>query len=127
MRIIDTTTGNVLGTITTNHSMALHESCELCNVDLDEHDIEKLRLSVYEESDEIEGAEKCARDSVESGLVAGKIPEYDEGAPMIHVVANGWMMDGDDDWLRDKFGFVTTSMRHAYSASWNARLAQAAE
>jgi hypothetical protein len=128
MRIIDKKTGDVLGTIITNHSMSLHEACEVADIDLDEHDIDELHLSPYEESQEIADAEKCARESVEAGLVGGKIPEYTKGDPIMGLMGDhDSVLDGDYTWLLEKFGFVTGAMSRAYRAEWNSRMEQAAE
>jgi hypothetical protein len=128
MRIINKKSGEILGTIITNHSLSLIEACELASVDLDEHDITELHLSTYEESHEIADAEKCARESVEAGLVGGKIPEYSKGEPIMGLMGeHDSMLDGDYTWLTEKFGFVTRAMARAYRSEWNSRLEQAAE
>lgn len=127
MRIINTKTGDVLGSVITNQSLSLAQACELAGVDIEEHDIDHLHLSVYDEADEIEGAKDCARASVDAGLVNGRVPTYSTGdeEPIMHMVDHGWMMDSDADWLREKFGFVTRDMCNAYSLAWNERLSAA--
>ena len=127
MRIIDTTTKTTIGTVTTNHSMTLEQACEAASVDLSEHAIEDLRLSMYSEAEEIVIAKECARESVKAGLVGEEIPTNADGEPMVEPVDDSWILDGDADWLRDKFGHVTDAMIRAYAREWNARVEEASD
>ena len=125
MRIIDKNTSDVLGTIITNHSMSLPEACEMTSVDLDEHDIDDLHLSTYEESQEIAGAEECARESVKAGTVGGQIATDSDDEPLIVRIGAGdtqTMPDGDYGWLKDKFGHVSDAMTKAYRDAWNSAI-----
>lgn len=125
MRIINTKTSETIGSVITNHSMGLAEACELAGVDLDEHDIDHLLLSVYTEAEEIAGAEECARESVKQGLVDGVVATDVDGGELAGRLTGGetaTIPDGDYGWLMDKFGHVSHAMSRAYISEWNATL-----
>ena len=125
MRIIDTTTYETIGTVIANQSLTIEQACELAGVDLDEHDIDDLHLSTYSAQDEIDGAEKCARESVKAGTVGGKIATDADDEPLIGHIGAGdtqTMPDGDYGWLQEKFGHVSDAMTKAYRDAWNSAI-----